>query len=243
MKVKLGAIITEASGSLGGHTAQNSTGGCQLRTKPIPMGKHSASQSLIRSYNPVLQAGWRALTTAQQKIWNDWPVSHGIMNAKGDKHPLSGHSLWMKYQFYQLYHNLPFLFDPSFFHTSTELINSWLNDAGYPYNPFIFNGSKILNAVAVTPVSACESLPSFQVQVGDRFLCQSNYRYSSNSIHTIGIVSIIPYRYVSNIVNFPALNFSHVFTISIASPAAYFYVLSYPVNSIFIDYISLKKLL
>ena len=84
--LKFGAIVTEGSGSLGGHTIQNSKGGMQIRNKPIPHGNPSASQTLIRSINPQIQAGWRALTDAQQKIWNDWPVTHGIMNAKGDKH-------------------------------------------------------------------------------------------------------------------------------------------------------------
>ena len=112
-KLKFGSIVTEGSGSLGGHTIQLSKGGMQLRNKPIPRGNPSPAQTLIRSYNPVLQAGWRALTSAQQKIWNDWPVSHGIMNAKGDKHPLSGHSLWMKYQFGRLVVELPFMTNPS----------------------------------------------------------------------------------------------------------------------------------
>jgi hypothetical protein len=111
--LKFGAIVTEGSGSLGGHTIQNSQGGAQLRTKPIPSGNPSTSQYLIRSINQQLQAGWRALTPSQQKIWNDWPTVHGIMNAKGDPHPLSGHSLWMKYQYSRLIVDLPFLSDPS----------------------------------------------------------------------------------------------------------------------------------
>lgn len=111
--LKFGSIVTEGSGSLGGHTIQHSKGGMQLRTKPIPRGTPSQAQTLIRSYNPVLQAGWRDLTTEQQKIWNDWPVSHGIFNAKGDKHTLSGHSLWMKYQYAYIIEDFAFQTDPS----------------------------------------------------------------------------------------------------------------------------------
>ena len=118
--LKFGAIVTEGSGSLGGHTIQHSRGGMQLRNKPIPRSGPSAAQYAIRSINPVLQAGWKALTDAQRTIWNDWPVIHGIMNAKGDHRPLSGHSLWMKYQFTRLIENLPFLSDPSL-HLDTYL--------------------------------------------------------------------------------------------------------------------------
>ena len=112
--LKFGSIITEGSGSLGGHTIQNSKGGMQLRTKPIPHGNPSAAQILIRSINTTLQQGWQALTPSQQKIWNDWPVTHHIMNAKGDKHPLSGHSLWMKYNYTWLAAGGTFLPDPSY---------------------------------------------------------------------------------------------------------------------------------
>jgi hypothetical protein len=113
MKAKMGMIITEASGSLGGHTFQNSKGGFQIRNKPIPHGNPSAAQISIRAINQQLQAGWRALTTAQQKIWNDWPSVHGIFNAKNDKHPLSGHSLWMKYNYSWFAAGGVFLPDPS----------------------------------------------------------------------------------------------------------------------------------
>jgi hypothetical protein len=111
--LKFGAIVTEGSGSLGGHTIQNSQGGSQLRTKPIPRGNPSAAQLSIRSINQQLQAGWKALTPPQQKIWNDWPVVHGIMNAKGDKHALSGHSLWMKINFYYYQISKNFTLDPA----------------------------------------------------------------------------------------------------------------------------------
>jgi len=112
--LKFGSIVTEGSGSLGGQTIQNSFGGSQLRTKPIPHGNPSASQILIRSINQRLQRGWQALTTAQQKVWNDWPVNHGIFNKSGDPHPLSGHSLWMKYNFSWLAAGGTFLPDPSY---------------------------------------------------------------------------------------------------------------------------------
>jgi len=112
--IKFGSLVTEGSGSLGGHTLQHSKGGMQLRTKPIPRGRPSAEQYAIRSINPVLQAGWRALTDAQRKIWNDYAQDYGIMNANGDKHPLSGHSLWMKYNFSWIQAGGTFLPDPSY---------------------------------------------------------------------------------------------------------------------------------
>jgi len=98
-RVKFGSIVTEGHGSLGGHTFQNSHGGAQMRSKPINKKKPSLAQSLIRSYNPQMQAGWRALTALQRKIWDEYAVSHDRFNKNGDKHHLSGHSLWMQLQF------------------------------------------------------------------------------------------------------------------------------------------------
>ena len=118
--LKFGSIITEGSGSLGGQTIQHSKGGMQLRTKPIPRYNPSAAQLLIRSINLRLQAGWKDLSDQQRKIWNNLPITYGIFNSKGDKHPLSGHSLWMKFQYFPLSINKPFTstpppFFPAFF--------------------------------------------------------------------------------------------------------------------------------
>ena len=144
--LKFGSIVTEGSGSLGGHTIQHSKGGMQIRTKPLPHGNPSASQRLIRSLNQQMQAGWRALTSSQQKIWNDWPATHGIFNAKGDKHPLSGHSLWMKWQFTRLYESLPFLSSPDL-HLDTYIGPELLNPLNF-YNWSVAGGGVIDSAVS-----------------------------------------------------------------------------------------------
>lgn len=100
--IKFGSVVTNGSGKLGGHVFQNSKGGMQLRTKPIPTGKPSLSQISIRSINKTLQKGWHDLTDAQRKVWNDWAVSHSIMTVRDPHKPISGHDLWMKYNFNQL---------------------------------------------------------------------------------------------------------------------------------------------
>ena len=107
-RIKFGSIITSGSGSLGGHTIQNSRGGAQLRTKPINKKKPSAAQSLIRSYNPQLQHGWRALTEVQRSEWNAYAVSHQVLNKVHPVKVISGHSLWMSLQFEYISNGLAF---------------------------------------------------------------------------------------------------------------------------------------
>lgn len=100
--LKFGSLCTSGSGSVGGHTIQNSRGGIQLRNKPIPRGLASDSQRAVRNINPILQHGWVALTNAQRKIWNNYAQA-----------PLCGHDVWMSFQYQRILEGLPFLTDPS----------------------------------------------------------------------------------------------------------------------------------
>lgn len=113
VKIKLGAIITDASGNLGGSVIQNGTSGFILRNKPNPIDPRTPNQLFIRSINKQMQEGWRALTDIQRLIWGSYAKTKPVYNKKGDKHPLSGHSLWMKYQFWYVYYGLPFLVNPA----------------------------------------------------------------------------------------------------------------------------------
>lgn len=99
--VKFGSFITSGSGKLGGHTIQKSKGGMQLKNKGQPLANPSQLQIRIRSINKQLQSGWRLLSEDQRKLWNNFP---GI--------EISGHSLWMKYNFGYLFDNLPVITNP-----------------------------------------------------------------------------------------------------------------------------------
>ena len=99
-RIKFGAIVTEASGSLGGHTIQHSKGGMQIRTKPKPTESFNNLQYQVRRKNPCLQYSWKALSAIQKTAWDRYAVDHDIRAKKGNHEILSGHSLWMKYQYY-----------------------------------------------------------------------------------------------------------------------------------------------
>jgi len=111
--IKFGSIITDGRGSLGGSTIQSDRSGHIWRNKPLPLKSRSQAQSLIRSYNKTMQAGWRALSEPDKRIWNDYPKINHIFNRSGEKHPLSGHSLWMKYQYQYLSRGLLFIDNPA----------------------------------------------------------------------------------------------------------------------------------
>ena len=241
--LKFGAIVTEGSGSLGGHTIQNSKGGMQLRTKPIPRGNPSASQTLIRSLNQQMQAGWHALTSSQQKIWNDWPAVHGIMNAKGDNHPLSGHSLWMKLQFSQLIDGYPFLINPAYFNQGPELFSNWSNSNTWPFETFITNSNNLNSAINTTDFGIGGFLCNIPISIGDRFILKCNYHLITGSSYTLRLVSNYGAVPVSDI--FPPIEgtSSYVFTINTPKPFFYFQVSLTVPGSLFTKNVSLKKIL
>ncbi|MBG7617665.1 MAG: hypothetical protein IZT57_04780 [Chloroflexi bacterium] len=156
-RIKFGSIITEGHGSLGGHTIQNSRGGAQLRTKPINKKKPTAAQSLIRSYNPQLQYGWRALTEVQRSTWNAYAVSHQVLNKVHPVKVISGHSLWMSLQFGYISLGLPFQSDVFKAVTGalgSELVTNgdfngispWLISAGVVYSPGMVTFDGVANS-------------------------------------------------------------------------------------------------
>jgi len=113
--VKFGSIVTSGSGSLGGSTIQPFRSTHVLRKKPLPPHSSTPAQRLIRSYNKTMQAGWRSLTDQARSLWNNYAKEKPVFNRSGEKHPLSGHSLWMKYQYPYASRNIPFLDDPANF--------------------------------------------------------------------------------------------------------------------------------
>lgn len=113
MKCKFGALATGGSGSLSGQTLQNSRGGYQLRTKPVNKKQPSNSQRTIRTYNSIMHAGWKSLSDIERFRWMSYASENPVYNRKGEKHTLSGQSLWFKYQYSRMVLQIPFLSDPS----------------------------------------------------------------------------------------------------------------------------------
>ena len=131
-RIKFGAIVTEGSGSLGGHTLQHSVGGNQIRTKPLPNTSPTSPQYLIRRKIPCLQYSWKALSDIQKTVWDRYAVDHDIRAKKGDHQILSGHSLWMKYQYYNWTEECNLPVDPE---TASLLYPTFADYVPPPFQP------------------------------------------------------------------------------------------------------------
>lgn len=110
--IKYGSIVTGGSGSLGGSTLQPGHSGNIWRNKPQQTYSRTPAQALIRGYNKTMQAGWRSLSDQDRTVWSNFASSKPVFNRSGEKHAISGHSLWMKYQYTYLSYGLPFLTTP-----------------------------------------------------------------------------------------------------------------------------------
>ena len=132
--IKYGSIVTGGSGSLGGSTLQHGHSGNIWRNKPQQTYSRTSAQALIRGYNKTMQAGWRTLTDQDRKVWNDFAQTKPVFNRSGEKHAISGHSLWMKYQFDALSKGAEFMPDPSWY-PGPYLGKEMLSDPGFDNPP------------------------------------------------------------------------------------------------------------
>jgi len=111
-RIKYAGIISEASGSVGSATFQKSLYGNTLRSKPVSHKSGTASQLYCRALMMQCQYEWRALDSATRIQWDQFIAFSG-QHIKADRGVLmSGHSLFLKYNFLRLLQRLAILTTP-----------------------------------------------------------------------------------------------------------------------------------
>jgi hypothetical protein len=119
-RIKYGSIVSEVSGSVGSATFQKSLYGNTLRNKPRPRKSTSPSQLVCRSYMTQLHNAWRALLPAQRDAWNKF-ISYSSASINRDRNVLlTGHALFIKYNYLRLFSHLTMMSDPVF-----KVIDPW----------------------------------------------------------------------------------------------------------------------
>jgi len=104
-RIKLGPMITDIAGSVGGATFQRSRFGITMRAKPLPLYSQTTAQYTIRRHITSLQYNWQALTDDQRQQWNRFLDFSGQTIRKDKSILLSGHTLYIKYQLFRLLYN------------------------------------------------------------------------------------------------------------------------------------------
>ncbi|MBA7673689.1 hypothetical protein ES703_81892 [subsurface metagenome] len=101
-RIKLGPVVTDISGSIGGITIQRSKFGLTMRSKPLPVLSATAAQLSIRSKMRIIQNAWRALSDAQRLQWDRFPNFSGQTIRRDRSVLISGYTLYLMYQLYHL---------------------------------------------------------------------------------------------------------------------------------------------
>ena len=110
-RIKLGPMITDIAGSIGGATFQRNRFGMTMRTKPLPKKSETPAQFNIRQKIASLQSSWQDLDNDQRRQWDRYINFSGQTIRRDRSVLLSGQSLYIKYQLFLLLYDQPLLTD------------------------------------------------------------------------------------------------------------------------------------
>lgn len=96
MKVKFGAIVTEARGKIGGHVFTRNTYANVMRTKVSPIQPRSSSQQVVKSSMTTAAQAWRGLADAARASFESLAQSVTRTNIFGDQSRLGGFALFVR---------------------------------------------------------------------------------------------------------------------------------------------------
>lgn len=90
MKYK-SALVTAASGSVGGLTASHNRGGQYFRSRVVPVNPASSFQQAVRNFMAQLVTQWTSVLTALQRAgWETYADNTEVSDALGEKRKLTG---------------------------------------------------------------------------------------------------------------------------------------------------------
>jgi len=95
MKFK-SALVTQASGSIGGITFATGIGGMFMRSRAIPVNPNTTSQNSVRSVFGALTSVWNTLTSPQREAWNAYAAQVPLTDTFGDPRIVSGFNMFMR---------------------------------------------------------------------------------------------------------------------------------------------------
>lgn len=91
----LSALLTQASGSLGGATAAKNRGGNYFRKRIAPVQPRTVAQQNVRSNLATIASSWKTLTADQVAGWNALASTLTLKDALGNSYNPSGINLYV----------------------------------------------------------------------------------------------------------------------------------------------------
>lgn len=131
------AVLTQASGSIGGMTAQSNKGGLSLRARAVPVNPNTPAQQLVKSIMATLVTRWgNTLSALQRDSWATYAANVPVTNALGTTIHLSGQNMFIR-------SNVPRL-----------QVGLSVKDAA----PVVFNLGALTSPILVTASAAAQNL-------------------------------------------------------------------------------------
>lgn len=95
--IKLGAMIAEARGSIGGAVFARNRGGAYIRNRSIPINPESTRQTAVRAVLADLTNKWSTvLTEAQRAAWTLYAENVPLVNSLGEARQVTGLNMYVR---------------------------------------------------------------------------------------------------------------------------------------------------
>lgn len=95
--LKMGAIVTQVSGKIGGQTFGTGQSGQYIKNTGSYINKLSTSRSVVNSNLAYLSNTWRQLTDAEKNSWSAAAPNFPYVNRLGNSKTYNGFNLYMKF--------------------------------------------------------------------------------------------------------------------------------------------------
>lgn len=91
-----GAMVSQASGRIGGTIFSRNRGGAYVRNGSIPTTVTTPFAQLIKSVTAAQSQAWAGLDAAVQEQWREWATQNPVINRLGQSRTLSGHQAFVQ---------------------------------------------------------------------------------------------------------------------------------------------------
>ena len=118
-----GAMVSQASGRIGGTIFSRNRGGAYVRNGSIPTTVTTPFAQLIKSVTAAQSQAWAGLADAVQEQWREWATQNPVINRLGQSRTLSGHQAFVQINGRLVYAGFAALVSPP------------IGEAPAPFNP------------------------------------------------------------------------------------------------------------
>lgn len=94
--IKLGSIVSDIRGSIGGTVFSRNGGGAYAKQRTKPTDPNTSGQQLMRAITSSMYAAWAALTAAVRTDWGTYASNVTLVNRLGDVINVSAYNMYCR---------------------------------------------------------------------------------------------------------------------------------------------------